>query len=295
MQIYGKMLHDDEIGFEGEQDVTDSYKYSYKVKDKLMNSLSVYNVGYQKCTPGHQWVGIRDHYLLHHIIRGKGYYETGGRKYTLKSGDTFLVYPHILVKYWADEEEPWEYTWVGFNGSDVFSLLEHTDFLDGNPVIEQASMSKQIMNQMLEVYEAKGNTFSDAVAMTGALYSLMSMFIKHSQNEGNTNDQQSRYLKSAIQYISERYSYGITVEDIADYIGVSRSYMFRIFQKLLKMSPKEYLSEYRLQKASQLLKESELPISAVAKSVGFEDNLYFSKVFKKYKGKTPSEYKKENS
>ena len=65
------------------------YKNSYKVNKKELVSLSVYNVGFQKCEPLYQWgPGIRDHYLIHHILSGKGYYSVGGKVYALSTGDT---------------------------------------------------------------------------------------------------------------------------------------------------------------------------------------------------------------
>ena len=97
-----------------------NYKNSYKVSEKELVSLSVYNVGFQKCTPGYQWgPGIRDHYLIHYIISGSGSYIVNGNTYTLSAGDAFLVYPNTEVTYIASHKSPWEYAWVGFTGSDA--------------------------------------------------------------------------------------------------------------------------------------------------------------------------------
>ena len=83
------------------------YKNSYKVTEKELVSLSVYNVGFQKCDALYQWgPGIRDHYLIHYIISGKGTYRVAGQTYHLSGGDTFLVYPNTEVVYCADEQDP---------------------------------------------------------------------------------------------------------------------------------------------------------------------------------------------
>ena len=104
------------------------YKNSYKVTEKELVSLSVYNVGFQKCDALYQWgPGIRDHYLIHYIISGKGTYRVAGQTYHLSGGDTFLVYPNTEVVYCADEQNPWEYAWVGFTGSDASMILKATD------------------------------------------------------------------------------------------------------------------------------------------------------------------------
>ena len=84
--------------------------------------------------------------------------------------------------------------------------------------------------------------------------------------------------------IGTNYSYPITVEDIADYVGISRSHLFRSFQNYVRKSPKEYLSEYRIKQACHLLKETTLSVSAIAYSVGFGNNLYFSKALKNRRG-----------
>ena len=95
-----------------------TYKYSYKVGDNLLSSLSVYNVGYQQCGPEQQWgPGIRDHYCIHHIISGKGTYVADKKVYHLGEGDSFILYPDTEVKYYADPDDPWEYAWAGFIGN----------------------------------------------------------------------------------------------------------------------------------------------------------------------------------
>lgn len=272
--------------------MADTYKYEYYATDKLLNSLSVYNTGYEKCHPGYQWgPGIRDHYLIHHVIRGKGSYVIEGRMYHLNAGDTFLLFPDVESSYRADEEEPWEYAWVGFAGTDAYSMIANTDFSKKNPVLDQRLISDELFRKIQAVYNANGNTFRDAVAMTGALYSLMGYLMQHSKGEEKADNLQQHYVERARQYIAEQYSYPITVEDVAVYTGISRSYLFRLFRTMMKQSPKEYLLEYRIRQACQLLNQTELPVGSIAHSVGFEDNLYFSKVFKKYKNCTPSEYR----
>lgn len=267
------------------------YKNSYKVSKKELVSLSVYNVGFQKCEPSYQWgPGIRDHYLIHHVISGKGYYVTGGITYPLRSGDTFLVYPQTEVTYYADQSEPWEYAWVGFNGSDAAIILHATDFSKEHPIINQTGLSDQVRKHLLGIYEARGNDFTNSVEMTGRLYQTLALFMKHSTNTEQLNTASS-YVQKAISYISANYSYPISVENIADYVGVSRSHLYRSFQLILKLSPKEYLTQFRLKQASYLLEHSALSITAIANSVGFDNGLYFSKTFHKQKGMSPRDYK----
>lgn len=269
------------------------YKNSYIVKEKELVSLSVYNVGYQKCIPSYQWgPGIRDHYLIHYIISGKGEYHVNGEVYKLKKGDCFLVYPNTEITYFADEKEPWEYAWVGFAGSDAPMILRATDFSKTLPCIYQLEKGDEVKKQLLHIYDARGNEFEHAVEMTGRLYTTLAILMQTAKKSQIQNSAQN-YVQKSIEYISSNYSYPITVEDIASYVGLSRSHLFRSFETILNMSPKEYLTDFRIKQSCYLLEHSDLSITAIANSIGFDNSLYFSKAFHKAKGISPKEYKKQ--
>ena len=127
--------------------------------------------------------------------------------------------------------------------------------------------------------------------MTGALYTLLSIFLHYAVKKEPMRDVQMMYVRKAQDYIQANYSYAITIEDVAAYVGISRSYLFRSFQICLKQSPKEYLTDFRIQKARHLLRETSLSVATIAYSVGFENNLYFSKAFKSRVHMSPSAYR----
>lgn len=90
--------------------------YKQEITDNV--SLAVFNCGLQSCAPNHSWgPGVRDHFLIHFVLSGKGKYVCEGKEYDLKAGDMFLIKPSQVVSYIADENDPWEYYWVGFNGT----------------------------------------------------------------------------------------------------------------------------------------------------------------------------------
>ena len=271
-----------------------SYKHSYKTGENLLNSLSVYNVGYQKCDPEYQWgPGVRDHYCIHHILSGSGCYCTGTVSKHLEEGVTFILYPGVELRYQADADKPWEYAWAGFMGADAASLIRNTEFSRETPYILKGRIPTEKIRDGLErIYNAKGNTYEAAVAMTGEMYSLLAVFMHYAEHEEKEKAIQLTYAEKAESYIETNYSYPITVEEIASYVGISRSHLFRSFQNYMNRSPKEYLTEYRIKQACRLLRETDLSVSAIAYSVGFENNLYFSKAFRKQKGESPSEYRK---
>ena len=82
----------------GERDMAEDFKYSFKTEEREALSLVVYNAGFQKCPPGYGWgPGVRDHYLLHYVVSGRGSYETGGRTFVLGAGDAFLAWPDTPI------------------------------------------------------------------------------------------------------------------------------------------------------------------------------------------------------
>ncbi len=274
--------------------MSDSYKYSYKIGEDFLNSLSVYNVGYQKCEPEYQWgPGVRDHYCIHHILSGGGRYTMGKVTVHLEKGDTFILFPGTELQYQADRDEPWEYCWAGFMGTDAASIIRSTEFSRETPYILKGKIpAEEIRGGLEEIYRLKGNTYESTVAMTGKLYSLLAVFIHYAGHTEPEKDPHVTYVEKAMMYIETNYSYPVTVEDIACYVGISRSHLFRSFQHYMRKSPKDYLTGYRIRQACHLLRETDLSVSAIAYSVGFENNLYFSKAFRKQKGVSPSEYRR---
>ena len=112
------------------------YKLSFKNQLRTMASLTVYRTGRQQCAPlESRGQEIRVFYLIHLVIKGRGTFILNNRSYPVETGDAFLIYPNMPINYIADEKNPWEFWWVGFNGTDAGFLLDATRFSVKNPVI----------------------------------------------------------------------------------------------------------------------------------------------------------------
>ena len=110
------------------------YKHSLKLERRTA-SLYVQNTGCQQCSPSYGWgPGVRNHFLLHHVMSGKGVFISRDTRYDLRAGDTFLAYPDTTIHYCADARDPWEYVWVGFGGLDAASYMGQTDLTEEEPV-----------------------------------------------------------------------------------------------------------------------------------------------------------------
>lgn len=270
----------------------EDYKFSYKDTLKENIGLAVYNTGCQKCAGGYAWgPGQRDHYLVHYVTAGKGRLFCGGKTYDLKAGDLFFVCPFRLVTYAADETEPWEYIWVGFNGTEAKRLLHLTGLSEESPV-HHAAGDGDIPRTLMDIYTHRGNTPAADTEMVGRLYLFLSSLMR--EREGNRISWTSRdYVEQALRFIQRNYAGDLSVADIADYAGVSRSQLYREFQKELGLSPKEYIQQYRINEACSLLTAGKLTVAETAASVGYGDALYFSRAFRRLKGLSPCAYRQE--
>lgn len=267
------------------------YKHSFKAGDRTLTTLSVLNTGMQRCAPGYRWgPGMRDHYLIHYVMRGSGSYQVRDRTYHLSQGDMFLVWPHEMIIYQADERDPWSYCWVGFGGLDASELIKQTDLTREKPVlhVEEGDIPRALM---LDIYESRGARPFEVARMTGKLYAFLAWLMESARIETKRRRQAGvEHVQRACEFIANNYQNPITIQDIAHNVGVCRSLLNRAFQEHMEVSPVQYLTKYRMAQACLLLKRTDMSIKAVAYSVGFEDPLYFSRRFREVTGISPRAY-----
>ncbi|HZJ57975.1 MAG TPA: AraC family transcriptional regulator [Clostridia bacterium] len=258
------------------------------------HDLIVYHYGHEKCRGDHFWTGVRDHYLIHYIISGKGVFVYNNKTYHLKTGQGFLSCPNTLSYYQAHSTEPWEYCWVGFQGRKARHHLNLLNLSNHNPIIDcrPNPSFKMIVEEMIDT---KNITTGRELVLTGLLYHFFALLLQNERTLHHTEESRNYskvYVDKAIDYIEKNYSHKITIEGIADYIGIDRKYLSSLFKDIRLTSPQNFLIKYRMDKACILLTDELLSITHVAHSVGYDDPLLFSKMFKKYKGMPPTQYRK---
>lgn len=253
--------------------------------------LSVYKCGLEHCAPSHTWgPALRDHYLIQVVESGRGIFRVGGREYTLGPGDGFLICPSQMVEYSADSENPWSYYWVGFNGSGARRLIESCGLSEEEPVFHSENPDK-LLRGLLDIYKASGASPQSRARMVGALYFFLAQLMEE-RGAAPANTGGTVYLDTALTFMEQNYSRKISVGEIAASCGLSRSHLYRLFMAHANQSPNEYLIRLRVDKAAHLLREKGLTVSEAAYSAGFTDPYYFSRIFKKIIGVSPSEYAK---
>ena len=135
------------------------------------------------------------------------------------------------------------------------------------------------------------NELKRTAALMQILATLIEEYSLFNAETGSSLSSQQNYLDYALAYMDEHLAEQIHISDIANEIGIDRSYLTNIFKRTLGLSPQEYLMQYRMNRACTMIQNTDLKISAIAHAVGYENSLSFSKIFRKYKGISPSDYR----
>jgi len=259
--------------------------------------LYLISCGLEPCTPGHCFgPGFRDKFLIHFVISGQGTFYAHGKEYKLHAGQAFIFFPDVTVKYVADEEDPWTYTWVGFHGTMAETYLQRAGILIDTDVIDfpEAANIPFIIQKMLN---SNSLTYANELLRQSYLLELLATIIAFRKVQEGPDSVYTYpcavYTEQAVHYITKEYMNDISVVGIAEKIGITRSYLSKCFNATLKMSPKQFIIKYRMDKACELLKKSNKNITEIADAVGYSNSLTFSKAFKTYFGISPNEKRKE--
>ena len=264
--------------------------------------LMPYQYGREICEPGHAFgPAQRRHYLFHYIISGRGTLiatDDNGeqRRFELSAGEGFLILPGQVNTYLADMEDPWAYTWVEFDGAVVKETIRATGLTSSSPVYRSADndLRDAMEQEMRHLVNHRDESPFHLVAHTYLFLDYLRRSIVPRQLPA-TSKLQDFYIREAILFIEQNYQNDISVEDIAQQTGLNRSYFGKVFKSVVNKSPQQYLINFRMGKATELLKLTALSIGEVGKAVGYPNQLHFSRAFKSVFGVSPREWRKENT
>lgn len=265
-------------------------------KEYYFSDFYFFNVGYEMCQSGHRFgPSLRDNYIVHFVISGKGRYTVNDTTHHLGVGDFFLIRPNELVDYEADVQDPWEYYWIGFSGTKVKEIL-HTNGIGAKDYIGQVGAQKELQEKFAHFMEA--DFFDDAkkLANQALFYDIFSFFKIHNENMemGVRISRTKKYSEAFLLYVGNNYyREDLTIEEIAKSMYLHPAYFSQVIKEELGLTALKYLNLYRMNKASQLLKTTELSVEQIASAVGYQNRHSFSRAFKNRFHSSPTRYKLE--
>ncbi len=264
--------------------------------------LGLYQYGWEQCEPAHSFGPVaRNHYLFHYVISGSGTLMADDSKgqtqtYLIRSGQGFLITPGQVTTYISSRDLPWDYVWLEFDGLRVKEALEVAGLCADDPVYHarHKDLREEMMNEMLYIVHHRE---SSPFHLIGHLYLFLDYLTRSAAPLQAPARSKLRdfYIKEAFSFIELNFQNDISVEDIAAACGLNRSYFGKIFKDAVGKTPQEFLLNYRMIKATELLKLTTLAVSDISNAVGYPNPLHFSRAFKNVYGVSPRTWRNQNA
>lgn len=233
--------------------------------------------------------GRRD-YSFSYQHSGRSYVDCGSKVYTMHPGDILLYAPEMPQIYWYNKTDYVRNFWVHFTGSQAAALLKELGIPCGIPHSMGCvpEIGEMITKVVVELNEKRPAYRMYSAALFLQMTALATRRICQ-QGVGYRETRNTNIYKS-LEYIHNHYHTPLRVQDLAAHTYLSLNRYTNVFRDLVGVTPQKYIINLRLQKAIELLQITDWDIQRIAQAVGYEDPLYFSRIFKQYIGLSPSKY-----
>ncbi len=238
--------------------------------------------------------GGRVDYQLLYVAGGKAHFYIDGEDRVLTAGNMALYRPGQEQDYvYYGEDQP-EIFWVHFTGAEVEKLLARYGITESCFSCGSSEICAQLFQQMIRELKTCRPEFEEVLAM--ALRQILIQVRRGSEPGSKAAEPKLRgEMERAMQYFHEHYMEHIGIEEYARSRGMSVSWFLRCFKQYSRQSPMQYITAVRLNNAVNLLENTNYNVAEVAAMTGYENPLYFSRIFRKVKGISPSQYRKMNT
>ena len=235
---------------------------------------------------GYQW------HQIFYCASGNGTLGSGADALKIHPGDYFFL-PKEQPHSYYPEKEKWDIRWTAFEGTACDGLLEKLG-MTGSVVIhpDRNNTLEKTFDRMIKAIETD-ILYCDHIC-SGLIYDYILEFHRYMNSDtGNERSRNMTMLMPALRFMYENFKRDISVTELSEMVGVTPQHFCRVFGKTMDMRPVEFLNKIRLEEAKRLLSETNSTVAYAAEQSGFRDTCYFSTLFKRYTGTTPSAYKKD--
>ena len=232
-----------------------------------------------------------DHYILLYVTKGCGTLEYNGIHYDLRQRDAVLIEPGSRHRYYADRKDPFELVWANFFCDFLDDYLSGIG-LKGNPVVRDAPCEKQ-MSEIVAIGMNDPNNDHILFRVMRLVDEILLLLAEKTYFESKKNHS---HLSHAIKDLLDECVYGrIDVNGAAEKLHISKSSLYREFTKSFGIGPHQYVLQKKIDLAKTLLRRTNFSVKDIADKLSFSDEFYFSNLFKKKTGISPTAFRKEAS
>lgn len=274
------------------------YYHCLEYDHEQLGELFLVACGMEDCDPGVvTGPDVRDGYHLHVVRSGKGMLRAGGKEMQIGAGQMFVLKDGEEAFYGADDTDPWSYCWVTCNGSEARGIIEEIGFTEGVYCLDLKTDPEEFFDLVRKMHQRPEMNRVNELFQRGMMTEYLAMAMEAAGRGESTGERHRHrpledYIDRAAQFMHYNYR-TIEVQDVVNFIGFSRGYLSTAFKKQKGISMQEYLLKIRMQKAKELLTATDLQIQEIGEKAGYEDQLNFSRIFRKYEGVSPSEYRRK--
>ena len=259
-------------------------------KPLIVTSCGYYRVDSGPIIKTNRPKGRRDYQLLY-IMDGKAHFRFDGAEKIISKGEMILYRPYEVQSYFYHPQDKCQAFWVHFTGSDVDKILDYYNLPnDKNIFYSGTSPDYQwLFEQMIRELQLCRANYKELLTMLlRHIFLLINRYLKENGKSGvdALND-----IERSIRYFNENYTKDINIEEYAKSLHVSTCWFNRRFKQVTKVTPLQYILSLRISNAKMLLETKDYNVTETAYAVGFNNPLYFSRLFTKHIGMSPSEYK----
>ena len=263
-----------------------------KSKPLIVTSCGTYHLYTRPKLPTWRPRGRRDFQLLY-IASGKAHFHFDGNEQIVTAGHMVLYRPKEPQKYEYYGEDQTEVYWVHFTGKNVTNILRSYGITDDKRVFYCGSGLdyKNLFRSMINELQMCRENYAEMLEMyLKQIFIMLQRYFTDSLKTDNAHIIEE--IDKATLYFNEHYSEEISIEEYAQNNHFSVSWFIRNFKHCTGSTPMQYILSKRIYNAEILLQDSTYNVTEIAEIVGYENPLYFSRIFKKIKGLSPSEYRK---
>jgi AraC family transcriptional regulator of arabinose operon len=282
-------------GFPGQRIVVLPRKVVARAREHaLLRSLLPTDTGYFPKAAGHYMersAGVNQAIFIY-CTHGRGWCELGGQRHELQAGDLLVVPPETPHVYGADEEHPWTIPWVHATGANVGLFLSELGVSLEHPVIYLGE-DPQLLALFEEVLAILEHGYAPAQLLhaSQALAHLLGVMIWRRQQKWRGVPDPRQKINQSIAYMKQHLEKPLHVSTLAALANLSPSHYTALFKQHTGYAPIEYLIRLRMHWACQLLDTTSLTVKEIAANLGYEDQFYFSRLFKAVNEVSPTEYR----
>lgn len=289
-------------GFTGERLVI----YPFYIVEKALNNpltsdLVVHSMGYFPKAENHyitRQSGAGENILIY-CTKGEGWFILNGKKHIVPENHYFLLPAEIPHEYGSSKNNPWYIYWVHFIGSKADAIKERMQGVIPIGIENNSRINERIgfFDELLNVMESEiKESAVDYVNLSFNHLISSFLYVTTYRKAKYTKDKADNtfFISLATHFMYENIENKLTLKELADHFGYSESYFYRLFYKETQYAPITYFLHLKIDRASQLLKNTTMKINQIALKLGFDDPYYFSRLFKKIVGMSPKSYRETN-